>query len=467
MNKTLFEKIWNHHLVEEQEDGSALIYIDRVFLHERTGSIALKSLENDGRTVAAPQHVFCTMDHIVDTLPGRSDDTKMPSGKDFILATREACKAANVRLFDVNDPQQGIVHVVSPELGILQPGMTLVCPDSHTCSQGALGALAWGIGSSEAEHALATQTLRVSKPKTMKVEFKGRLGFGVTAKDMILHLIGKYGASGGSGYVIEFCGEAVEALDVEARLTLCNMAVEFSAFSGIIAPDHKVETYLKGREFAPKGKLWTQAVNFWRSLYSDKHASFDKTIEVDCALIGPTITWGNSPQHACSVDAQVPDIEANATENQQKAMQQAYRYMNLKPSTRLKGLAINAAFIGSCTNSRISDLRMAASILKGRHVAKGVTAICVPGSSTVKRQAESEGLDKVFIEAGFEWREAGCSMCFFSGGESFGYRQRVVTSTNRNFESRQGPETRSHLASPATVAACAIAGCITDVREYL
>lgn len=467
MKRTLFDKIWNNHLIEELEDGAALIYIDRVFLHERTGSIALKSLDNDGRTVAAAHHVFCTMDHIVDTLPGRSDDTKMPSGKDFILATREACTAANVRLFDVNDPQQGIVHVVSPELGILQPGMTLVCPDSHTCSQGALGALAWGIGSSEAEHALATQTLRVSKPKTMKVQFNGELGFGVTAKDMILHLIGEYGASGGAGYVIEFCGEAVDALDVEARLTLCNMAVEFSAFSGIIAPDEKVEAYLNGREFAPKGELWAQAVNFWRSLYSDEGASFDKTIDVDCAHISPTITWGNSPQHACSIDGQVPDIDADATENQQKAMQRAYRYMSLSPGMPLKGIAIDGAFIGSCTNSRISDLRMAASVLKGRRVAKGVTAICVPGSSSVKRQAEQEGLDKIFKEAGFEWREAGCSMCFFAGGESFGYRQRVVTSTNRNFESRQGPETRSHLASPATVAACAIAGCIADVREYL
>jgi len=467
MNKTLFEKIWCNHLIEELEDGSALIYIDRVFLHERTGSIALKSLEADGRTVAAPQHVFCTMDHIVDTIPGRSDDTRMPSGKNFILATREACKDANIRLFDVNDPQQGIVHVVSPELGILQPGMTLVCPDSHTCSQGALGALAWGIGSSEAEHALATQTLRVSKPKTMKVQFDGALPFGVTAKDMILHLIATYGASGGAGYVIEFCGDAVEALDVEARLTLCNMAVEFSAFSGIIAPDHKVEAYLKGRDFAPSGELFTQAVQFWRTLYSDKDASFDKTIRVDCSRISPTITWGTSPQHACGVDSVVPEIEPTATENQQKAMQRAYQYMELNPGTPLKGIPIEGAFIGSCTNSRLSDLRMAAKILKGRHVASGVNAICVPGSSSVKRQAEEEGLDKIFTEAGFEWREAGCSMCFFAGGESFGYRQRVVTSTNRNFESRQGPETRSHLASPATVAASAIAGCIADVREYL
>ena len=467
MGRTLFEKIWQHHLVEELDDGAALIYIDRVFLHERTGSIALKSLEADNRQVVSPEHVFCTMDHIVDTVVGRDDNTKVPSGKNFILATREACIDANIKLFDVNDPQQGIVHVVSPELGIAQPGATLVCPDSHTCSQGALGALAWGIGSSEAEHALATKTLRVSKPKTMKVNFNGELGFGVSAKDMILHLIGAYSAAGGAGYVIEFAGSAVEALDIEGRLTLCNMAVEFSAFSGLVAPDAKAIAYLKGREYAPKGDLWQQAVAFWQSLFSDEQAQFDKTIEIDCADISPTITWGNSPQHACSVNSLVPSAQAGATQNQLKAFNRAYEYMDLQPGTALKGLPIGAAFIGSCTNSRISDLRLAAKVLKGRKVADNVNAICVPGSTTVKRQAEAEGLDKIFIEAGFEWREAGCSMCFFAGGESFGYRQRVVTSTNRNFESRQGPETRSHLASPATVAASAIAGCIADVREYL
>ena len=467
MGRTLFEKIWQHHLVEELDDGAALIYIDRVFLHERTGSIALKSLEADNRQVVSPEHVFCTMDHIVDTVVGRDDNTKVPSGKNFILATREACIDANIKLFDVNDPQQGIVHVVSPELGIVQPGATLVCPDSHTCSQGALGALAWGIGSSEAEHALATKTLRVSKPKTMKVNFNGELGFGVSAKDMILHLIGAYSAAGGAGYVIEFAGSAVEALDIEGRLTLCNMAVEFSAFSGLVAPDEKAIAYLKGREYAPKGDLWQQAVAFWQSLFSDEQAQFDKTIEIDCADISPTITWGNSPQHACSVNSRVPSAQAGATQNQLKALNRAYEYMDLPAGSALKGLPIGAAFIGSCTNSRISDLRLAAKVLKGRKVAENVNAICVPGSTTVKRQAEAEGLDKIFIEAGFEWREAGCSMCFFAGGESFGYRQRVVTSTNRNFESRQGPETRSHLASPATVAASAIAGCIADVREYL
>jgi len=467
MDRTLFEKIWQHHLVEKLDDGAALIYIDRVFLHERTGSIALKSLAADQRPVVSPEHVFCTMDHIVDTLVGRGDNTQVPSGKNFILATREACIDAKIKLFDVTDPQQGIVHVVSPELGIVQPGATLVCPDSHTCSQGALGALAWGIGSSEAEHALATKTLRVSKPKTMKVNFNGELGFGVSAKDMILYLIAAYGAAGGAGYVIEFCGEAVTGLDIEARLTLCNMAVEFSAFTGLVAPDDKAIEYLKGREYAPKGTLWTQAVTFWQSLFTDEHAQFDKVIDIDCAGIGPTITWGNSPQHACAVDASVPHIDKNATENQRKAMQRAYEYMGLSPGTQLKGLPIGAAFIGSCTNSRLSDLRLAAKVLTGRKVAPGVNAICVPGSTTVKRQAEAEGLDKIFIDAGFEWREAGCSMCFFAGGESFAYRQRVVTSTNRNFESRQGPETRSHLASPATVAACAIAGCIADVREYL
>ncbi|MBU3002625.1 3-isopropylmalate dehydratase large subunit [Paraglaciecola arctica] len=467
MQRTLFEKIWQRHLVTELDDGAALIYIDRVFLHERTGSIALKSLQADGRAVVSPEHVFCTMDHIVDTVIGRDDNTKVPSGKDFILATRQACVDANIKLFDVNDPQQGIVHVVSPELGIVQPGATLVCPDSHTCSQGALGALAWGIGSSEAEHALATKTLRVSKPRTMKVNFNGELGFGVSAKDMILHLIGAYGAAGGAGYVIEFSGSAVTDLDIEGRLTLCNMAVEFSAFTGLVAPDAKAIEYLQGREYSPKGELWEQAVNSWQTLFSDEQAEFDTIIDIDCADISPTITWGNSPQHACGVDSVVPEIDNNATENQVKAMSRAFEYMDLQPGTSLKGLPIGAAFIGSCTNSRLSDLRLAAKVLKGRKVAAGINAICVPGSSTVKRAAEAEGLDKIFMDAGFQWRESGCSMCFFAGGESFGYRQRVVTSTNRNFESRQGPETRSHLASPATVAASAIAGCIADVREYL
>lgn len=466
MPQTLFEKIWQNHLIEPLDDGAGLIYIDRVFLHERTGSIALKSLEADNRTVVNPEQVFCTMDHIVDTFPGRTDKTTMPSGEDFIIATREASHTAGINLFDVNDPLQGIVHVISPELGIVQPGATLVCPDSHTCSQGALGALAWGIGSSEAEHALATKTLRVTKPKNMKVEFNGDLPYGVTAKDMILHLIGKYSAAGGAGYMVEFCGDTVTQLDIEARLTLCNMAVEFSAFSGIIAPDQKAIDYLAGRIYAPKGENWVKAVEYWQTLYTDPAANFDKVIKIDSSEISPTITWGNSPQHTCSIDSIVPTPDKNLDKNQLNTLNKAMKYMGVTPGTVLTDLPIDGAFIGSCTNSRISDLRLVAQLLKGKKVAKGVNAICVPGSTSVKKQAEAEGLDKIFIAAGFEWRESGCSMCFNAGGESFGYQQRVVTSTNRNFESRQGPETRSHLASPITVAASAIAGRIADPREY-
>ncbi len=467
MSQTLFNKIWAEHEVLALEGNASLVYIDRVFLHERTGSIALKSLESEGRVVRNPQQVFCSMDHIVDTLPGRGDETLMPGGKNFIQATRASCQAAGITLFDINDPDQGIVHVVSPEQGIVQPGLTLICPDSHTCSQGALGALAWGIGSSEAEHALATKTLRVTRPKTMRVNFDGKLPLGVTAKDMILHLIGEYSAAGGSGYVIEFAGEAVRALGVEARLTLCNMAVEFSAFTGLIAVDEKTIDYLKGRPYAPSGANWDKAVAYWRTLHSDPGAVFDKEITVNCADIAPTVTWGTSPQHACAVTANVPEPEAMSDSNGVEAAQRALNYMDVTPGQALAGMAIDGAFIGSCTNGRLSDLRAAANVLRGRKVAKGVRAICVPGSTRVKKAAEAEGLDKVFIEAGFEWRESGCSMCFYAGGESFGYRQRVITSTNRNFESRQGPEVRSHLASPMTVAASAIAGHIADAREYM
>lgn len=467
MALTLFEKLWQQHLVCELEGGASLIYIDRVFLHERTGSIALKSLKADNRQVINPQQVFCTMDHIVDTFPGRTDKTLMPSGEDFIKATREASIDAGINLIDLNDPRQGIVHVISPEQGIVQPGATLVCPDSHTCSQGALGALAWGIGSSEAEHAMATQTLRVAKPKTMRIRFEGQLNPGVFAKDMILHLIGKYSAAGGAGYAIEFAGTAVQALDIEARLTLCNMAVEFSAFTGLIAPDEKTIEYLQGRPFAPSGEHWQKAVTHWQTLFSDKQAIFDKDITVDCCDILPTVTWGTSPQHTCSVNGVIPNAEQGQDDNQINAMQRALEYMGLRPGIAIDSLPIDCAFIGSCTNSRLSDLRIAATVLAGRKVAAGVKAICVPGSTQVKKAAEQEGLDKIFIQAGFEWRESGCSMCFNAGGESFGFQQRVVSTTNRNFEGRQGPQTRSHLASPATVAASAIAGRIADPREFL
>ena len=466
MAKTLFEKIWDAHLVKSLPDGTSLIYIDRIFLHERTGSIALQSLAEDGRSVRHPHRVFCTMDHIVDTFPGRGDDTVMPSGKDFIQATRKEAKAAGITLFDINDERQGIAHVISPEMGIVQPGMTLVCPDSHTCTQGAMGAAAWGIGSSEAEHAMATQTLRINKPKLMRVIFDGELGTGVTAKDMILHLIGQYGANGGAGYAIEFAGAAVQALSIEGRLTLCNMAVEFAAFTGLVAPDQKTYDYLKGRMYAPQGKAWQDALDYWQGLVTDAAAVYDKEIVINAGEIEPTITWGTSPQHACSISQSVPSLDSMDSEDSRVAAQRALDYQGLKSGTPLLGIKIDNAFIGSCTNARIEDLRSAAAILKGRSVAAGVKAICVPGSQQVKAAAEREGLDKVFEAAGFEWRESGCSMCFCAGGEHFGAQERVLSTSNRNFESRQGPGTRTHLASPATVAASAINGCITDPRQY-
>lgn len=465
VGETLIDKLWRQHAVADLPDGSTLLYIDRVLLHERTGSIALKSLAEAGRTVHAPDQAMVVIDHIVDTLPGRSDDTLMPGGGAFIRETRSAARAAGIQVLDIDDPRQGIVHVVSPELGIAQPGLTIVCPDSHTCTQGALGALAWGIGSSDCEHALATQTLAVRKPANMRVRFEGVLGQGVTAKDMILHLIASHGAGGGAGHAVEFAGEAVEALDVEARMTLCNMAVEFAAWTGVCAPDAKVLDYVRGRPFAPSGKHWDEAVAFWRDLHSDADAVFDRDILIDAAAIAPTVTWGVSPQHALPVTGSVPDPATATDADVRGAMERALAYMDLRAGQPLEGLLIDAAFIGSCTNSRISDLRAAAAILRGRRVADGVRAICVPGSTQVKHAAEAEGLDEVFRAAGFEWRESGCSMCFFAGGEHFAERSRVVSTTNRNFENRQGPGVRSHLAGPATVAASAIAGRISDPRR--
>jgi 3-isopropylmalate/(R)-2-methylmalate dehydratase large subunit len=462
-SRTLFDRIWAAHLIKTLPGEAALLAIDRVFLHERTGAIALKSLQQAGRRVAAPSRVFCTMDHIVDTLPGRGDETLMPGGKAFITATRAAAREAGIHLFDVRDPDQGIVHVISPELGIVLPGATIVCPDSHTCTQGAVGALAWGIGSTEAEHALATGTLRVTRPRTMRVRFDSALPHGVTAKDLSLALLRRHGAVGGNGYAVEYAGDAVRALDIEARLTLCNMATEFSAMTGLIAPDDATFDYLEGRRHAPAGETWEKAVAQWRTLRSDDEAAFDREIVIDTRELGPMVTWGTSPQHAARVIDRVPDLADSGTSRE--AYDRALAYMDVQPGIALESLRIDAAFIGSCTNSRLSDLRRAAQVLEGRRVAPGVKAICVPGSMPVKRAAEAEGLDKVFVAAGFEWRESGCSMCFYAGGENFGARQRVISSTNRNFESRQGPGTRTHIASPETVAASAIAGHIADVRK--
>ncbi|QIG53568.1 3-isopropylmalate dehydratase large subunit [Altererythrobacter sp. BO-6] len=452
MPHTLFDKIWQAHHVGDTAAGAALIAIDRVFLHERTGAAALKRMAEMGREVLDPARVFAVMDHIVDTRPGRGDGTLMQGGEGFITETRAACRAAGITLFDVNDPNQGIVHVISPEQGIVLPGVTLVAPDSHTCTQGAFGALAWGIGSSEAEHAMATGTLRLAKPKTMRVTFDGQLAQGVTPKDMALTLIATHGAGGGAGHVVEFAGEAVRALDMEGRMTLCNMATEFSAMAGIIAPDTKTFEYLAGRPYAPDDFDDL----YWQSLTSDEGATFDREIAINAGSIAPMVSWGTSPEQAIPVDGIVP-----------QGPERAHEYIGLAAGSALAGTPIDAAFIGSCTNSRISDLRRAAAILRGRQIAPSIRkALVVPGSMAVKRQAEAEGLDKIFEAAGFEWRMSGCSLCFYAGGEGFPEGSRVISSTNRNFEGRQGPGIRTHIASPETVAASAIAGAIADPREF-
>jgi 3-isopropylmalate/(R)-2-methylmalate dehydratase large subunit len=442
---TLFAKIWDAHVVAELGGGSALIAIDRIFLHERTGAAALKSLAEAGRAVADPARVFAVMDHIVDTRPGRGDGTLMAGGEGFITETRAACRAAGITLFDVNDRDQGITHVISPELGIVLPGCTLIAPDSHTCTQGAFGALAWGIGSSEAEHAMATGTLRVTRPKTMRVTFTGDLAPGVTAKDMILTLLAQYGAGGGAGYVVEFAGDAVTALDMEARMTLCNMATEIAAFTAIIAPDDKTRAYLEGRRYAP------DPLPDWSDLASDDDAVFNAEIAIDASAIRPMVSWGTSPGQTIAIDAAIP-ADADS---------RALAYIGLAAGQPIAGTPVDAAFIGSCTNARLSDLRRAAAIVAGKHIAPGIAkALVVPGSSAVKRAAEAEGLDRIFADAGFEWRESGCSLCFYAGGEGFPVGSRVISSTNRNFEGRQGPGIRTHIASPEVVAASALAGVI-------
>ncbi len=455
---SLFDKLWDRHAITPTPGGATIVAIDRIFLHERTGAAALASLAAAGRTVADPARAFAAMDHIVDTLPGRSDVTTMPGGTAFITETRAACAAAGITLFDIGHPDQGIVHVVSPELGIVLPGLTLVAPDSHTCTQGSVGALAWGIGSTEAEHALVTGTLRINRPKTMRVRFDGVLAPGVTPKDMALALIAAHGAAGGQGHAIEFAGSAVTALAMEGRMTLCNMATEFAAFSGFIAPDTVTFDWIKGRRYAPEGALWDAALADWQDLRSDPDAVFDREITIDASAIAPMISWGTSPMQSVAITGRVP---AFAGTGSRAAHDKALAYMELAEGQPLAGLPIDAAFIGSCTNSRLSDLERAAAVIAGRRVAPGVRAIVVPGSSAVKRAAEAKGIDRIFTDAGFEWRESGCSMCFFAGGESFGAGERVISSTNRNFESRQGPGTRTHIASPETVAASAIAGRIS------
>lgn len=462
---TAAEKIWNDHLVAEIDSETSLLHLDRIFLHERSGPFALRGLQEKGKAIRHPELVFGTMDHVIDTTPGRSDATKFKGGTDFIRAFRDGTRHSGITIFDIDDPRQGIVHVVSPEQGIALPGCTFFCPDSHTCTLGGIGALAWGGGATETQHALATQTLVAKRRKQMRIRFDGSLQPHVVAKDLILALIGRHGAGGGSGYIVEFAGSAIRSLSVEARMTICNMAVEFGASTGIIAPDSATIEWFAGRPYAPKGALWDKAAKYWQNLAGDDEARFDEEITIDAASIAPHVTWGTSPQHVVPIDAVVPEASSAGDATDRGGIEKALAYMNLAPGQRMEGLPIDAAFVGSCTNSRLADLREAAQILDGRKVSPHVKAICVPGSSQVKRAAEAEGLDRIFRSAGFEWRESGCSLCFFAGGDSFGGARRVISSTNRNFEGRQGPGVQTHLASPLTVAASAVAGAIADPRK--
>lgn len=432
-----------------------LLAIDRVLLHERTGAAALNSLAAAGRKPLDPARVFAMIDHIVDTRPGRTDATTMKGGEAFIRETRAACRDAGIRLFDVDDANQGIMHVVSPELGIVQPGMTLVAPDSHTCTQGAIGAYAFGVGTSEVEHAIATGTLRLVKPRAMRVWVDGQLGEMVTPKDLALHLISTHGSDGGRGAAVEFAGPAIQAMSIEGRMTLCNMATEFSAVAGFIAPDERLFDWLQGRPYTPSGHAWDQALAHWLTLRTDEGAAFDRELRLDAGAISPMVSWGTSPSASLGVGDAVPADAPRAMLD----------YMALDPGRPLAGLPLDAAFIGSCTNARLSDLERAAAVVRGQRVAPGLQAIVVPGSMEVRRQAEARGLDRIFTDAGFEWRMSGCSLCFYAGGEGFAPGARVISSTNRNFVGRQGPGVRTHIASPETVAASAIAGCIADPRK--
>lgn len=459
--RTIIDKIWEQHVVDEFSDGTSLLYIDRILLHDRSGGLALRSLRDEGRVIFDPRTVYGTMDHVVDTRPGRDSTTPVPGGSMFIDAFRTEARRQNITLFDIGDRRQGISHVVFPEQGIALPGTTMICADSHTPTLGALGALAWGVGVTECEHALATQTLAMRKPATMQVQFTGTPGAHIYAKDLILALIAVIGAGGATGCAIEFTGPAVESLDIEARLTLCNMATEAGARTGLIAPDDALLAYLKGLPYSPTGGEWDVAAQMWMALRDDPGAVFDHTVQLDAASLAPQVTWGTSPQHSSGVDTRIPHP---ADTSDPAAAHRALDYMALRPGDSLTGLRIDAAFIGSCTNARLSDLRAAADVLRGHRVHPEVTAICTPGSTSVRRAAEAEGLDKVFIDAGFQWRESGCGLCFYAGGDRFSPGSRVISTTNRNFENRQGPGVRTHLASPVTVAASAIAGSITDPR---
>jgi 3-isopropylmalate/(R)-2-methylmalate dehydratase large subunit len=463
--RTLFEKIWDAHVVRQETDGTGLIYVDRHLVHEVTSPQAFDGLRLAGRKPWRVSANLAVPDHNVPT-QHRARGIKDPISRAQLDALDTNCREFGITLFKLMDVRQGIVHVIGPEQGATLPGMTIVCGDSHTSTHGAFGALAFGIGTSEVEHALATQCLLLKKSKTMLIRVNGRVGRGVTAKDIVLAIIGRIGTAGGSGYTLEYSGEAIEALSMEGRMTVCNMSVEAGARAGLIAVDDKTIEYLRGRPFAPKGQLWEQAVAHWRTLKSDPGARFDRVVELDAAAIEPQVTWGTSPEMVTAVNGRVPD-PAGADSAKREGWQRALVYMGLKPNTSIADITIDKVFIGSCTNARIEDLRAAAEVVKGRHKSGSVKlAMVVPGSGLVKQQAEAEGLHEIFQQAGFEWREPGCSMCLAMNADRLEPGERCASTSNRNFEGRQGQGGRTHLVSPAMAAAAGIAGHFVDVRTF-
>jgi len=465
MSLTLYDKIWNEHLVYQQEDGTSLLFVDRHLIHEVTSPQAFESLRNSSRKVRQPKLTLAVADHNVPTTD-RSKGIDDEDSKIQVDTLEKNCKEFGIELFGMNDKRQGIVHIIGPEQGFTQPGTVIVCGDSHTATHGAFGSLAFGIGTSEVEHVLATQSLVQKKAKNFRINVNGKLSVGVTSKDVILQIIGKIGTAGGTGYVVEYAGSLISSLSVEQRMTICNMTIEGGARAGLIEPDKKIFDYLKNKPKSPKNKNWDQAIEYWKSLKTDSDAKFDKEINLIGEEISPMVTWGTSPQDVVTIDGKVPNPNNEKDTDKKNSIERSLKYMGLKPDTLVKDIKIDKVFIGSCTNGRIEDLREAAKILKDKKKAEHVHAMVVPGSGLVKEQAEQEGLDKIFINSGFEWREPGCSMCLAMNADKLQPQERCASTSNRNFEGRQGRGGRTHLVSPGMAAAAAIAGNLADVRKY-
>ena len=465
MSKTIYDKIWNEHLVHTQEDGTSLLFVDRHLIHEVTSPQAFEGLRNSNRKVRQPKLTLAVADHNVPTTD-RSKGILDKDSKIQVDTLNANCKEFGVQLFGMEDKRQGIVHIIGPEQGFTQPGTIIVCGDSHTATHGAFGALAFGIGTSEVEHVLATQTLVQKKSKNFRINVNGKLSIGVTSKDVILQIIGKIGTAGGTGYVIEYAGNLISSLSVEQRMTICNMTIEGGARAGLIEPDQKIFDYLKDKPMSPKKDKWDKAVDYWNILKTDADAKFDKEITLDGKEIKPMVTWGTSPQDVVTIDDKVPNPNKENDLDKKNSIERSLKYMGLKPDTKMQDIKIDKVFIGSCTNGRIEDLRDAAKILKDKQISSHVEAFVVPGSGLVKEQAEQEGLDKIFKNSGFEWREPGCSMCLAMNADKLKPEERCASTSNRNFEGRQGRGGRTHLVSPAMAAAAAISGNLDDVRKY-